>query len=82
MTNVHGARSSGSTQLHDASYTLIIVLEAIISVFGCSADNSDVDIIKLKHIILGHQPKVITSKDDEDVQRIYVCRSHIFSDSL
>ena len=37
-----------------------------------------VDLISLKHALKQHQHVVITSADDEDVQRIHVRRSHVF----
>lgn len=40
------------------------------------------DSIVLKHVIQQHQSKVITSKDDEDIRRIHIRRSHLFSDAL
>ena len=40
----------------------------------------DKDVIK--HVLLQHQPRVIQSVDDEDVQRIHIRRSRLFSDAL
>lgn len=39
------------------------------------------DPIVLKHVIQQHQTKVISSKDD-DVQRIHIRRSSLFTDAL
>ena len=41
-----------------------------------------VDLISLKHALKQHQHVVITSADDEDVQRIHVRRSHVFEYSM
>lgn len=50
--------------------------------FLYSSDDEKVDRTVIKHIILQHQAKEIMSDDDEDVQRIHVRRSHVFSDAL
>lgn len=42
--------------------------------FGIVPDE-EIDLIKIKHILQQHQRCVITSMDDEDVQRIHVRRS-------
>ncbi len=36
----------------------------------------------IKHVILQHQRRAILSLDDEDMQRIHVRRSNLFSDAL
>ena len=45
-----------------------------------SKEKIDKDVIK--HVLLQHQPRVIQSVDDEDVQRIHIRRSRLFSDAL
>jgi hypothetical protein len=47
-----------------------------------SAPSEKVDLIKIRHLLKQHQHRVITSVDEEDVQRIHVRRSHIFADSF
>lgn len=48
----------------------------------CSIDTDQEDTITIKHILQQHQRRVMTSEDDEDVQRIHVRRSHIYDDSV
>ena len=48
----------------------------------CSTPNVKLDLISLKHSLKQHQQVVITSVNEEDVQRIHVRRSHIFEDSF
>ena len=38
------------------------------------------DTVKVKHILLQHHE--VLSKGREDVQRVIVCHSHLFSDAL
>ncbi len=52
------------------------------SLIPYSASNRKLDLISLKHAIQQHQRRVITSIDDEDVQRIIVRRSHVFEDAF
>ena len=40
------------------------------------------DSIVTKHMIQQHQERVITSVDDEDVQRVHIRRSHLLTDAL
>ena len=47
-----------------------------------SEPTEKVDLISLKHALQQHQQSVITSIDEEDVQRIHVRRSLIFEDSF
>lgn len=42
----------------------------------------EVDGIVIKHVIQQHQARAIQLRDDEDVQRIHIRRSSIFSDAL
>ena len=49
--------------------------------FSNSSSGGQTDPIKIKHILQQHQKRVITSTDEEDVQRLHVRRSHIFEDS-
>ena len=48
---------------------------------ACRRDKK-ADAIAIKHVIQQHQRQVITSNDIEDVQRIHIRRSHIFTDAL
>lgn len=48
---------------------------------GCVPEDK-IDLIKIKHILQQHQCRVITSVDDEDVQRTHVRCSHIYADSF
>ncbi len=41
-----------------------------------------VDIFKVKHLILQHQARVVTSKDETDVQHIVVRRRVLYEDAL
>lgn len=36
----------------------------------------------IKHVIQQHQARVLTSVDDEDVQLLYIRRSHLLSDAI
>ena len=42
----------------------------------------EADSIVIKHVIQQHQARAIQSTDDEDVQRIHIRRSFVFSDAL
>ena len=55
--------------------------EIMISSFSCRTDEK-VDATVVKHIVQQHQRRVITSQDNEDVQRCHIRRSHVFSDAL
>ena len=55
--------------------------EIMISSSTCRKDEK-VDATVIKHIIQQHQGRVITSEDNEDVQRLHIRRSHVFLDAL
>ena len=40
------------------------------------------DPIKVKHVLLQHQLKVITGANEEDMQPVHVRRKHIFEDAM
>ena len=42
----------------------------------------EADGIVIKHVIQQHQARAIQSTDEEDVQRIHIRRSSVFSDAL
>lgn len=48
---------------------------------NCRKDEK-VDVVIAKHVIQQHWARVITSEDNEDLQRLHVRRSHVFSDAL
>ena len=51
----------------------------LISLFS---NDKTIDAIVIKHVIQQHQHQVITSEDNEDVQRVHIRRSHVFYDAL
>ena len=54
----------------------------MISLLSTFSNDRKIDAIVIKHVIQQHQHQVITSEDNEDVQRIHIRRSHVFSDAL
>ena len=41
-----------------------------------------VDTSVIKHVIQQNQARILTSVDDEDVQLLYIRRSHLLSDAI
>ena len=67
-------------------YTYLLVNNYNVTLLCSKADDTgtkvEADGIVIKHVIRQHQARPIQSTDHEDVQRIHIKRSCVFSDAL